>query len=406
LEPELTFSAWAGVDWSTAAHQVCLVLPKGRPKQRSFPHSVAGLAELVAWLKDEAACEAEAMGVAIEVPHGPVVAALLAAGFPTFSINPKQLDRFRDRRSLAGAKDDRLDALTLGDSLRTDFKAFSAVSQPDDVTVALRAASRRRETLLGDERRFCNRLLQVTWAAYPDLLVHCPAADEPWFWSLLEQLAKPTTPPLAAIRKLLQQHRKRSVSAENVRAALVVGPALAGAALQAVHDDFASLLAQVRVTHTALVASERRLNALLEAAGPIAEIVDSMPGIDRVLAAVFLAEAPEALAAGDYEALRTLAGTAPVTRRSGNSFSVSMRRSCNTRLRNAVRHWARTAARCAPWARQRYQAMKSRGIDHEGALRCLADRLLLRLAACLRDRTVYDPALADRRQSRPLTGAP
>jgi hypothetical protein len=38
----------------------------------------------------------------------------------TFSINPKQLDRFRDRHTVAGAKDDQRDAFVLADSLRTD----------------------------------------------------------------------------------------------------------------------------------------------------------------------------------------------------------------------------------------------------------------------------------------------
>jgi len=48
--------------------------------------------------------------VAIEVPHGPVVDALIDRGFVVYAINPKQLDRLRDRFSVAGAKDDRRDA--------------------------------------------------------------------------------------------------------------------------------------------------------------------------------------------------------------------------------------------------------------------------------------------------------
>jgi hypothetical protein len=47
--------------------------------------------------------------LAIEVPRGPLVEAFLERNFPVFSINPKQLDRFRDRYSSAGAKDDRRD---------------------------------------------------------------------------------------------------------------------------------------------------------------------------------------------------------------------------------------------------------------------------------------------------------
>jgi hypothetical protein len=56
-----------------------------------------------------------AIAVAIEVPHGPIVEAPLERGFQVYAINPKQLERFRDRFTVAGAKDDRRDAHVLGD---------------------------------------------------------------------------------------------------------------------------------------------------------------------------------------------------------------------------------------------------------------------------------------------------
>jgi hypothetical protein len=46
----------------------------------------------------------EVIGVAIEMTQGPVVEALLERGFCVYGINPKQLDRFRDRFTVAGAK--------------------------------------------------------------------------------------------------------------------------------------------------------------------------------------------------------------------------------------------------------------------------------------------------------------
>jgi hypothetical protein len=56
------------------------------------------------------------VAVGIEVPRGPVVEAFLERGYAVYSINPKQLDRFRDRHSVAGAKDDRRDAFVLASS--------------------------------------------------------------------------------------------------------------------------------------------------------------------------------------------------------------------------------------------------------------------------------------------------
>ena len=54
-------------------------------------------------------------------------------------------------------------------------------------------------------------------------------------------------------------------------------------------------------------------------------ILRSLPGIGRVVAATLLAEASQAIAERDYEALRSYAGIAPVTRRSGNKKIVVMR---------------------------------------------------------------------------------
>ena len=44
-----------------------------------------------------------------------------------YSVNPKQLDRFRDRFCVSGAKDDRKDALVLASALRTDRRRFRRV---------------------------------------------------------------------------------------------------------------------------------------------------------------------------------------------------------------------------------------------------------------------------------------
>jgi hypothetical protein len=49
---------------------------------------------------------------------------LLERGFAVYAINPKQMDRFRDRFTVAGAKDDSRAAGVLGDSLRPDRRAF------------------------------------------------------------------------------------------------------------------------------------------------------------------------------------------------------------------------------------------------------------------------------------------
>jgi hypothetical protein len=96
---------FVGVDLGDERFQVCVVEPTGASgEQRSFAHDAEGIGEAIAWLKSAAV---ERIAIAIESPCGAVVAGFLEAGFEIFSINPKQLDRFRDRFSVSGSKDDR-----------------------------------------------------------------------------------------------------------------------------------------------------------------------------------------------------------------------------------------------------------------------------------------------------------
>jgi hypothetical protein len=55
-----------------------------------------------------------------------------------------------------------------------------------------------------------------------------------------------------------------------------------------------------------------------------------------------------------------------------------------------MQHWARTATNLDPHLRQRYRAMRRRGLGHRRAYRQIADRLLRMLTAAIRDASLYD----------------
>ena len=118
--------------------------------------------------------------MAIEVPRGAMVEGLIERGFHVFALNPKQLDRFRDRHSVAGAKDDRRDAFVLADSVRTDRPSFRRLHLDAPPLLLLRELSRVEETLLEEFRRSANRLREQLHRFYPQMLQLCSAADEPW----------------------------------------------------------------------------------------------------------------------------------------------------------------------------------------------------------------------------------
>jgi hypothetical protein len=51
----------------------------------------------IARLRNSSGADPIALAIAIEVPRGAIVETLTEHGFAVFSINPKQLDRFRRR---------------------------------------------------------------------------------------------------------------------------------------------------------------------------------------------------------------------------------------------------------------------------------------------------------------------
>ena len=139
---ERSFKWFAAVDWGSEKHQVCVLDAEGGVMgEREFRHSGAGLTQLADWVQSITG-PPSTVAIAIEVPHGPVVDVLLDRGFRVHSINPKQLDRLRDRFSLAGAKDDRRDARAAADGLRTDRHLFRCLQIADSHILELRELSR------------------------------------------------------------------------------------------------------------------------------------------------------------------------------------------------------------------------------------------------------------------------
>jgi transposase len=348
--------------------------------------------------------------VAIEVPHGPVVDALLDRGFAVFAINPKQLDRLRDRFSVAGAKDDRRDARVMASGLRTDPHLFRPVQAGDPAILELREWSRLAEELQQERVRLGNRVRQQLWRYYPQLLelADGDVAAE-WvldLWTMAPTPAQAVRLREATLAKLLRQHRIRRLDAATAlgvlrQRAITVAAGVTEAAVL----HLRSLVARLRLASQEFHQAERRLETLcatLTESAPAVEdsgasrlsdatILRSLPGVGTVTLTALLTEAAGPLERRDYAALRTLSGVAPVTKRSGKSCVVVMRYAAQNRLRQAMFHWARVAVQHDPKSRARYEALRARGHSYGRALRGVADRLLGVACVLLRRQALFDP---------------
>lgn len=398
---------FVGIDWATQSHSVCLLDAEGRRvAQHEFAHGGAGLTELRDWLLEKTMAAPGQIAVAIEMPHGPVVEMLLEHGFAVFAINPKQLDRFRDRFTVAGAKDDRRDAHVLGGSLRTDRAAFRQLAADDPVIIELREWSRMADELTQERTRLANRLRQQLWRYYPQAAKLTDDVADEWFLALWQKVPTPDRAAKAsekAIARVLTAYRIRRLDAATVlktlrEAPLFVAPGTTEAACVHIRSLAARLHLvnqQIKEAHQSLDRLCAELKGKENPSGQSSEqcdvtILRSWPGIGRVNLATLLAEAAEPLRRRDYHALRALAGAAPVTRQSGKQRFVVRRLACNRRLQSALHHWSRVAIQHDAATRRRYDALRQRGHGHARALRSVGDRLLFALCTTLERQTPYD----------------
>jgi transposase len=213
-------------------------------------------------------------------------------------------------------------------------------------------------------------------------------------------LAAAPTPAAAAkltkahLRKLLSQAgRQRGIDAEAdrlhamLRAEYLHHP-------QLVEDAFGmQALALLRQLTVACSNADELAAATIEHFDqhPDAEIITSLPGLGSLTGARVLAEIGDDRSRfADARSLKAYAGSAPVTRASGKSLTVTHRRVKNQRLAALGYLWAFASLTASPGARAHYDRRRNTGDRHTGAQRNLFHRLLGCLHHSLHTREHYN----------------
>jgi len=405
-------AAYCGIDWAEGHHDIAVVNDEGKLiAKRRIEESLDGLAEFAAML-DAAGDSPEApIPVAIETPRGLLVAVLRASGRPVYPINPLAVARYRERTSVSGKKSDHADAMALANILRTDAHLHRML--PEDsalarsITVLARAyqdgvwrrtklvqelRARLREYYPGLLAAFAagvGRSLSTTQLASGDARAVLAIAPSP-----AEGLKVSKTRVEAALRRGGRQRRAATLAATIVAALRVPQLRQDPVVEQAMRTEALALLGVL----DAICASVDQLAAaLIEAFAqhPDYEIITSFPGLADISGAIVLAEiGDDRERFHDDRALQAFAGSAPVTRASGKSRTVTRRRTKNNRLASAGYSWAFSAAARPSPAREHYLRRRERGDGHAAALRHLFNRMLGQLHHCLQTSQTYDPVKA------------
>ncbi len=400
------FQFLVGIDLGRWLHQACVLDAKGElVAERGFPHSREGLSETVGWLLSLAKDKTDHLAVAIEKPHGAVVETLLARGLAVFAVNPKQVDRFRDRHSLSGAKDDRRDAFVLADALRTDGHRFQRLQLPPPEIIALRQLLSARVQLVKLHVALSSQIQDLLVQCRPDLLSLAPRHRplDTFFGELLEMCFDPhsRSPAPDDIRALIRKHHIRRVKLEDILRIVLQSPLhLAPGTFQALSAHLALLFPQLRLVRRQRRDVDQYLERWFEQiqrdSNPSqpsdAAILASLPGVGALVLATLLSHAHDAIRLRNLDALRSFGGIAPVTKQSGQRRQVLMRRARSQPLNYALHHWAAIAVLRDPHFKHHYQRLRRKGHHHARALRGVMDRLLSVAIAMLRDRSFYDPS--------------
>jgi transposase len=394
---------FVGDDWAEDHHDVEVMNEAGKVLARKrLPEGVAGMAglhELVGRYLGEDADGAEVM-VGIETDRGLWVAALVAAGYTVFGVNPLQASRYRERHGVSGAKSDSGDAHMLADMVRTDSHQLRAVAGDSAEAEGLKALARTHKTMIWERTRQVQRLRHQLLAYFPAALEAFDDLDAP---DTLELLGKAPEPARAArlTRAQVSAALKRAGRRNITDKATAILAALRGEQLGQPAAVTAAYAVTVRSLIAVIAALDEQVKILqrqVEAdfgRHPDAEIYRSQPGIGAVLGARVLGEfGDDPGRYADGKSRRNYAGTSPLTRASGKKKVVAARFIHNDRLADALNAQAFASLNASPGARALYDELRARGIEHNDALRRLANRLVGILHGCLKTRTLYDEATA------------
>ena len=401
---------FVGDDWAEDHHDIEIADDTGQVLARKrFPEGLDGVTRLHALISEHAPSRWELLEpdqaaamvkVGIESERGPWVAALVAAGYEVFPINPMSVARYRERHSTSGAKSDTADAHLLAEIVRLDRAHHRPVAGDSAQGEAIKLVARTHQSLIWDRTRHVLRLRSALRDFFPAALVAFGDLDAV---DTLELLAKAPDPDRAAhlsrakIAAALTRANRRGVQAKAVQMQTILR---AGELRQPplVQSAYATIVS----AEVALIASlNTQIQELAVVVGahfgrhPDAEIYASQPGLGVVLAARVLGEfGDDPHRYADAKARKNYAGTSPITRASGTRKVVLARYARNRRLGDALQQWAFCCLRGSPGARAYYKELRERRIGHQAALRQVANRLVGILHGCLKTHTPYNEAVA------------
>jgi transposase len=334
--------------------------------------------------------------VGLETAHNLLVDFLWEQGYErVYILPPNAVKSAQGRYRQSGAKDDRWDARLIADMLRTDQKRYQKWQPDSRLTRQIRTAVRFVDHLNQELVRNSNRLRAVLLRYYPAAVKLFSHLDAPVSLAFIQSYPTPQAAAQLSFTQfqvfLRQHHHTQPKKWAEIYSRLQDPYPCADDRIVAAYTPQALTLANILAV---LVASksawQKELTRLYEQ-HPERELFASLPG-----AGVFLEPALLAKLGDDRQrfptpqVLQAVAGTCPVTRRSGKRQHAYFRRACDREFRHIVQQWAKQTLDDSPWAQAYYRSVFPHCRTKNDAIRRLANRWLEILWKLWQDRTPYD----------------
>jgi len=385
-----------GVDWADEFHQVWVSDHQGKKvAEMKVVQNAEGMADFGRWLRERKA-EGIELWAAIEKPHGRIVDFLLDHGVVVYPVNPKALDRVRDRFRMSQSKSDSFDAYVLAEFLRTDHAHLRALEPDSEPAQELKLLTRDHHRLTRQKARLLNQLQVTLKEYYPRPLEVFNDLESQIARDFLKQY--PTPQALSELsRRKWNRFSKREHHLSEARCQelweKLSKPQLA--VLEHVVRAKAQLLGVLLVQLEGLIEAVESYSERVKSffvSMPAAKLVETLPGgKGRTIVPMLWAELGDAKSRWEtFRHLQAEAGVVPVTKASGKSRFVQFRFSCNKQMRYAAYWLAFVSLNRSEWANAYYRDQRAKGHSHPQALRALGAKWLKIIFVMWRDHKPYD----------------
>jgi len=393
---------FAGVDWASEEHAVCVVDERGRIVEgRRYRHDERGIRALCARL-----VRLGVALVAIERPDGLLIERLLDSGLSVVAVHPNQVKAMRPRYSVAGGKSDGFDSFVLAELARTDSHRFRVLMPDSDRTKALRAMTRARESLVRTRVGLANQLSDQLGCFWPGAAMVFCRVDTQIALAFLRRYPTPLDARGLGEQRLAGFLKRHGYTGRKPARELLAR-LRNGAEGRA---DELELQARRQLVLALVSALEPIVARISELTIEIRHALDAHPD-GPTFRSLFIAADSWLCAASmlaeiggcrerypTYRALAADAGQAPVAIESGKSKHAQFRWACDHRLGDAFDTLADSSRHHNPWAADIYHRARARGASHAHASRILGRAWSQVIWRLWQDHDTYDPTRHTARQ--------